>query len=522
MESTMARFKAVDMSPRLLPVVLEQQLMPGTFEHALHTLIDSEFELSALAAKFKNDVTGAPAYDPAVMLKIVLLAYSRGIVSSRMIERACVENVLFMAISGDAQPAYTTIASFVRGLSGEITEIFTEVILVCDRQGLIGRQMFAIDGVKLPSNASKARSGTHAELAAQANAIERRVKAMLTEHRKQDARGAKGKEGQAKRMAIEQARQEQKAIALKAEAQSMREFLRTHAKRQASASAPERKSNLTDNDSAKMATGKGVIQGYTGAVTVDSRHQIIVAAKAHGSGSEQSLLLPRVDEAKPFATGKTVITADAGYHSEANLKLLAEQQVPALIADGLMRRRDERFKDQAKYKQGPDPLYNKAAAPKSASSGKFTPQDFLYDQKTNTLTCPAGKSLYSSGSQCVTNGKINHRFVGAKRDCGPCSLRDQCLRTPQKTPVRQVAVFLKNQSSTLKHTEAMRERIDSAQGRALYGRRIATVEPVFGNLRYNKRLDRFTLRGQTKVDTQWKLYCMVHNIEKLAHHGYAS
>ena len=67
----------------------------------------------------------------------------------------------------------------------------------------------------------------------------------------------------------------------------------------------------------------------------------------------------------------------------------------------------------------------------------------------------------------------------------------------------------------------MRQRIDSPEGRALYGRRIATVEPVFGNLRHNKRLDRFTLRGQRKVDTQWKLYCMVHNIEKLTHHGYA-
>jgi len=83
----MARFKVVDMSPRLLPVVLEQQLVPGTFEYALHALIDSEFDLSALAAKFKNDATAAPAYDPAVMLKIVLLAYSRGVVSSRAIER---------------------------------------------------------------------------------------------------------------------------------------------------------------------------------------------------------------------------------------------------------------------------------------------------------------------------------------------------------------------------------------------------------------------------------------------------
>ena len=70
-------------------------------------------------------------------------------------------------------------------------------------------------------------------------------------------------------------------------------------------------------------------------------------------------------------------------------------------------------------------------------------------------------------------------------------------------------------------TEQMKRRVDSAQGRALYGRRLATVEPVFANLRHNKHLDRFTLRGQAKVDGQWKLFVLVHNIEKVAHHGYA-
>ena len=512
----MARFKVVDMSPRLLPVILEQQLVPGTFEYALHALIDSEFDLSALGAKFKNDKTGAPAYDPAVMLKIVLLAYSRGMVRSRAIERVCRENVLFMAISGDTQPAYTTIAAFVRGLSDEIAAIFTEVILICDRQGLVGRQMFAIDGVKLPGNASKAKSGTHAELAHRARAIERRVKSMLKAHSKEDARGEQSAD-----RSLSSDEQRAKAIkSLRAEAKSIRRFLQTNAKRQ-SAKGSERKSNLTDNDSAKMATGKGVIQGYTGAAAVDASHQIIVAAQAHGSGSEQNLLLPMIEQAKPFATERTLITADAGYHSEANLKQLSEEGIPALIADGLMRKRDERFKDQGKHKLGPDPLYNKAPAPKSAGSGKFKPQDFSYDVEMNTCICPAGKTLYSNGNHCTTNGRTHHKFTGAKRDCVPCNLRDQCLRTPEQTLIRQVAFFHQNQSSPLTHTETMKRRIDSAEGRALYGRRIATVEPVFGNLRYNKGLNRFTLRGRCKVDTQWKLYCMVHNIEKLAHHGYA-
>ena len=66
----------------------------------------------------------------------------------------------------------------------------------------------------------------------------------------------------------------------------------------------------------------------------------------------------------------------------------------------------------------------------------------------------------------------------------------------------------------------MKRAIDSPEGRKRYGQRMGTVEPVFGNLRYNKKLDRFTLRGQAKVNTQWHLYCLVHNIEKLAHHGY--
>ena len=104
----------------------------------------------------------------------------------------------------------------------------------------------------------------------------------------------------------------------------------------------------------------------------------------------------------------------------------------------------------------------------------------------------------------------------------PCAHRDLCLRTPAKTKTRQVAFFYgKVATQPASYCNRMKQRIDSREGRALYGRRFATVESVFGNLRHNKRLNRFTLRGRTKVDGQWKLFCLVHNIEKLAHHGYA-
>ncbi len=136
-------------------------------------------------------------------------------------------------------------------------------------------------------------------------------------------------------------------------------------------------------------------------------------------------------------------------------------------------------------------------------------------------TCPTGKQLYGDGSGCVISGRAAIRFKGAQRDCVPCAHRDRCLLTPEKTKVRQVAFFQGKADGSVSHTDKMKARIDSPEGRIAYGRRFATVEPVFGNLRHNKQLNRFTLRGQKKVDAQWKLYCLVHNIEKLAHHGYA-
>ena len=123
----------------------------------------------------------------------------------------------------------------------------------------------------------------------------------------------------------------------------------------------------------------------------------------------------------------------------------------------------------------------------------------------------------------MTNGFVAEHFRGAKRDCAPCALRAQCLRTPDQTVTRQVAFFRGRAAPALEtRTARMKARIDAPAGRAQYAQRFAAVEPVFANVRYNKRLDRFTLRERTKVDGQWKLFCLVHNIEKLATHGYAA
>ena len=152
----MARYKHYDYGQmKMLPVSFERQILPGTFEYTLNQLIDDEIDLSVFEERYQNDETGAPAYDPAILLKIILYAYSKGVTSSREIARLCRENVVFMALSADTAPHFTTIADFIAQLDAEIVSVFRDVLLVCDEAGLIGREMFAIDGVKLPSNASK-------------------------------------------------------------------------------------------------------------------------------------------------------------------------------------------------------------------------------------------------------------------------------------------------------------------------------------------------------------------------------
>ena len=502
----MARYKPIDRNPRLLPVVLSEQIQPGSFEFALDHLIDNELDLSALDARFRNDETGASAYDPRVMLKIVLLAYSRGLISSRRIEAACLHNVQFIAISGDSQPSYTHIAKFVRELGDEVQSLFTQVLLTCDRLGLIGRQMFAIDGVKLPSNASKERSGTHAELARRVDRLDKAARKIVQAHQRQDAGGDD--------CGLDE-RRAQRVAALHKEAQATRDFLARSAPRR-NRKGQELKTNVTDPDSAKMATGKGVIQGYAAQAAVDSEHQVIVAADVIGSGSEQAMLLPMVQASAAFRKQDTLITADAGYHSTENLQALAEQQINALIADNQMRQRDERYEAQDKHKAKADPLYEKKPTGSPQKIRLYRPGDFKVADDRSHCICPAGRKLHSNGSGCTINGRSCHKYTGSQSACGPCEQRHQCLRHPQRTAVRQVAIFAKGQPSANEVLESMKRRIDSAEGRRRYSQRIATVEPVFGNIRHNKRLNRFTLRGSKKVGTQWRLYCLVHNIEKLA------
>src|SRR5207249_2151468 len=158
--------------------------------------------------------------------------------------------------SGDSAPHFTTIAHFVSTLGDDIARVFAAVVAVCDAQGLIGREMFAIDGVKLPSNASKRRSGTRADFERQAEKYKATAQQILARHRAGDALPQ-----EPSLLKKEQRRVER----LERDAAQLRDWLKSHSKDRRGPTGGMRQSNRTDNESAKMGTGKGVIQGYTGA-----------------------------------------------------------------------------------------------------------------------------------------------------------------------------------------------------------------------------------------------------------------
>ena len=495
----MAKYKRYDYSQRvMIPVSLEQQLMPGTLEFAIHTLIETRMDLSVFDSKYSNDQTGRSAYDPKVLLKLVLLAYSRGLISSRKIEQACGENVIFMAIACGQRPDHSTIAAFVSSMKDQILPLFRDILLVCEEQKLLGGTFFALDGCKLASNASKQWSGRISDLKKKRDKIEQKVQRLLDEQIEAD-RSERGD-------SADQGKLERQIRKLHKQADRIEKWLNENEPRIGN-SGKEVQSNITDNESAKMHTSHGTIQGYNGQALVDKKHQVIIHGEAFGCGQDHGHLEPMLEGAKKnvqaighsqdYFKGK-ILTADTNYHSHNNLEQCNKEEVDAYIPDLKFRRRDRRFETQKRHEP---------QKPKM-----FKLQDFQHDQSEDQYTCPCGKALKLKVKSIVANRVIYRRYVSDEADCQHCGLKRRCIRG-KKGSCRQLDVPIGVTADN--YSKAMAAKVDSEKGRKIYPQRIAIVEPVFANIRTHKQLNRFTLRGKAKVNIQWLLYCMVHNMGKL-------
>ena len=197
----------------------------------------------------------------------------------------------------------------------------------------------------------------------------------------------------------------------------------------------------------------------------------------------------------------SIVLGDTGYFSEENLQEAKKRKINVLIPDQQFRKRDPSFDNREKYKDTDVKKY-------------FDINDFKYDKDNDCYICPSGKTLpYKIDIEFKSRGTSGRQYRSKKSVCSVCKLKEQCFkRKPGKGEFRSLFVAYQKYEDNL--SQEMRDKIDNPAYREIYSRRMQIVEPVFANITYFKKMNRFTLRGKQKVDTQWKLFCIIHNLWK--------
>jgi transposase len=502
----MAKFKPCNEDQLvMLPISLQDQLVPGTLEHTISQLVDQHIDLSVFHERYSNDETGASAIHPKILLKVILLAYSRGLISSRQIERACHENILFIALSYGFTPDHSTIAQFISSMQTEIQSIFSNILLVCEELGLLDGTHFSLDGVKLSANVSKEWSGTIEELKHKRDKLQDKVQHVLAEHAQAD-----------KQPELVLQRQKKRERRFQLQVERLNQFLKEHEdKPKLGSEGKEIQSNVIDNESVKMPSSHGVVQGYNAQALVDSKHQVILAAEAFSSQDHENLA-PMLEGGKKNLTaiGKEPtyfedkqLTADSNYHSFNSLTFCKDQKIDAYIPDIQFRKRDPRFADQQRFQDGVHGRQRPNPKPQL-----FSVSDFSFDATKQVYFCPHGKELTCHAHNQINRYRTYDVYHARVQDCAACPLRSRCL-SKSDTSRRYLSVQVATQQPNL--IDAMKAKIDTELGKRIYARRLGIVEPVFANICVHKRMHRFTLRSKSKVDVQWRLFALVHNIGKI-------
>jgi hypothetical protein len=384
-----------------------------------------------------------------------------------------------MALACAQAPDHSTIAAFVSSMDKQIKSIFQDILLYCDEHGLLGGTSFSVDGCKLPSNASKANSGTFEQLTTKKQRLENRLAELMAAHQQNDA-------------------SEEKVNKVKNRIDKLDDFLNNNEPKISSA-GNEVKSNVTDNESNMMQTSHGTTQGYNAQAVVDSENQIIVYPDPGDSGQDDAHLPSMIDGAKENlkAIGKdndclknVNLLCDANYFSPTNLQTTKDEQINAYIPDSDFRKRDPRL---------------------ITGDAKFSIADFHYDPEQDRYTCPDGKTLTLGQVRKRNNKKHMRQYSADETDCHACSYRHRCLA---KKDAKRRNLNVAFDKELAEYTRAHVAKMDSEAGRTVYDQRLGMVEPVFANIRFQKRMNRFWRRGTVKVNIEWTLYCLVHNIEK--------
>jgi transposase len=330
--------------------------------HLVREIVRGELDLSAILAGYERELRGFPPYHPAMMVALLLYAYSRGVYSSRQIARACEERLDVMAVTALQRPDFRTVSDFRKRHLVALGELFAQVLTLCRAAGLVKLGHVALDGSKLPANASKHKAMSYARMKQREVELRAEVERWLEEAERVDAAedaelgAARGDEmppwAADKQQRLAKIRQAKAALEAEAQAAvpvaeddgarpgpSSGMMAKGRPKRAADGGPPDQaQRNFTDPDSRILKTRDGFVQGYNGQIAVDGHRQIITAHRLTTNAADHGGLVPLVD-ATTATLGRPPreVSADAGWCNEDNLAALQARGIAGYLMPGRVR-----------------------------------------------------------------------------------------------------------------------------------------------------------------------------------------
>jgi transposase len=496
MENSMPKFKAGESRNQmvLFPETINEYIPEGHLAK-LVLLIVSSLNIDVIISKFSN--VGQRAFSPRTLLSILFYGYSVGIRSSRKLSKACEERVDFMYLTGKLHPSHKTISEFRRENLAKLSELFQEILLVGIKLDLvtIGNIKLSIDGTKIRANASGKLSKDEKGLEKLLSDVKEKVAGIMKEAEEVDQKenldlGDRRGDELPKELKQLEIRKDKITCAIqelrkeKAELKNaLIEEKNKNGKKGTLSKTEEkkignRKINITDHDARYMKERNGCIRtNYNAQASVDEENQFIVACDVTTECNDKKQLLPMIGKSEKNLDAQIdICKADSGYHSGDNLGKISGNQMEALIDDPAKQRVDN---DNLKYDK----------------------VNFKYNAETDLYICPEGKVLHLSSS-------TEEKSIYKCKECLKCSVKPECTK---KAKYKQLS---RGEHEHL--IEQNRAKLISDEGRKEYQKRMHTVEPVFGNIKFNLGFRQFLVRGAAKVKGEFDLMCIAHNIKKIA------
>ena len=437
---------------------------------------------------------GRPAYHPVAMVGIVLYASMTAEVSSRRIEKLLVTDAGFRVVAANERPDHSTICRFLNRHRDALSDLFDQVVGLAAQAGLVDPTLVAVDGTKMAGDASKARNESLGDLRARFNDWADEVEAT-----------------DAAETAAEESNPPPEPVPEMADRARMREWIRRRLAER-DGEADDRKMNTVDPDSGLLPrSGGGWTQGYNAQAAAVSGG-IVVAAEVTANPADTTVLdtmVDAIDDAVAAATGEHtgVVVADAGYWHTDLVETIDNDpdRADLLVATG------RRVPTQAPEAiPEPDPAAHAAALAEYRAA-----LDAEHARRVEVIArVAAGELLIREGAQALglsiaRVGELKLAYQHGGPDAiAPRSLPGRPPPRPPRAPTRHARA---------RHT--MDTRLASPAGHSLYRQRQAIIEPVFGDIKTNRRITRFLRRGIDNVRTEWRWILTGHNLTLIHQHS---